>query len=159
MKRRVLLFSALVAALNGCAADSADAPPTVQYGDSVCDACGMIISDERFATATIIEGPRGSEARLFDDFNCQANFEIDHPDIAVITRWSHDYTTGQWLRTADAVFLESLQLFTPMASHVAAFAHEEAARAAQHELGGDITTYESFHRRAMDARTTGKGPQ
>lgn len=145
MTRVILTASvvlAAVAVLVGCDDNAADAPPQVRLGESPCALCNMIISDERFATATIIEGPRGPEPRLFDDFNCQAQWEAAHADQNIVARWSHDYSTTEWIRTEDAVFVTSPELRTPMASKTAAFATRDAAERARAEVGGEVRGFE-----------------
>lgn len=134
---------AAVFALAGCGADDADGPPSVRYGDSICAECGMIISDERFATATIIDGDRGNEPLLFDDFNCQMIFESKHADLTIVDRWSHDHASSTWLHTADAWFVRSDQLRTPMASHIAAFESKEVAHAFAEPLEGETVSFDT----------------
>ena len=138
---------ALLCGLSSCEREAADGPPSIRLGESVCVECDMIISDERFATATIVEGPRGPEPRLFDDFNCQVNYESSHPEEEIITRWSHDYHTVEWLPTVDAYFLCSSGLRTPMASNAAAFSAESGADALASELGGDTMRFETLWKR------------
>ncbi|HHN79148.1 MAG TPA: hypothetical protein ENK11_10830 [Phycisphaerales bacterium] len=141
----LLLAVALLAPLGGCGEQPADTPPKVLLGDSVCDYCNMILSDERWATATIVQGPRGPEARLFDDFNCQVYYETEHPDLVILDRWSHDYTTREWLKTSGAFFLLAPELRSPMGSNAAAFATEaEAARA---EMKGEVVPFDEAWRR------------
>lgn len=129
-------------ALVGCGGQSADGPPSIRLGDSVCDECNMIISDERWATATVVEGPRGPEPRMFDDFNCQVNYEVSHEDGAILARWSHSHPTRQWIPTEQAVFLMSPHLRTPMGSKTAAFGSRTEAEAAQAELTGEVMDFE-----------------
>ena len=142
--RRVAHTMALATAacVPGCQPQSAGGPPVVVLGDSVCHQCNMIISDERWATATVIEGPRGPEAMLFDDFNCQVNYEVGHAGAQVVARWSHDFAGAGWIRTADAHFLMSPNLRSPMGSKVAAFASRSNAEAARADLTGDLMTFE-----------------
>lgn len=142
----VLALAASLAAIPGCEQQAADGPPAVRLGDSVCDQCNMIISDERWATATIVEGARGPEPLLFDDFNCQVNHEAEHPDRTIVARWSHDHATLEWLRTDQARFLMSPGLRTPMGSKTAAFASEAAAEAAKAEFDGDVMTFDTAWR-------------
>ena len=52
------LFSVAIAiavAGAGCADRSADGPPVVHYGQDVCAACNMIVSEERFAAALVVK--------------------------------------------------------------------------------------------------------
>ncbi len=143
----LLLVVVSLAPLGGCGEQPADAPPKVLLGDSVCDYCNMILSDDRWATATIVQGPRGPEARLFDDFNCQVNYETDHPDLVILDRWSHDYTTHEWLKTSEAFFLLAPELRSPMGSNVAAFATKAGAEAARAEMQGEVVPFDEAWRR------------
>jgi copper chaperone NosL len=144
MKRIVssVSLSIVLASIAGCERSVAEGPPSIRLGDSVCAQCNMIISDERWATATMVEGPRGSEARLFDDFNCQVNFEVENPDATILARWSHSHTTGAWVPTEDAFFLVSQNLRTPMGSSVAAFASVDEVNRAKAEFSGDVTAFD-----------------
>lgn len=130
----------------GCHESYTDSPPVVRLGDSICDQCGMILSDERFATSTIVKGLRGPEAKLFDDFNCQANYEVAQKSN-VVTRWSHDYVHSAWIETKKSTFLVSEKLLTPMSSKAAAFATIDEAKAAQETLGGEVLTFEAAWKR------------
>ena len=144
--RRAAITVALTLCLAGCSDDDPAGPPAVHLGDSICDQCGMIISDERFAAATIVKGARGPEALLFDDFNCQHGYEADHADLAVERRWVHDHDDARWLPAADATFLASPRLHTPMASGVAAFRSDAAARRARDTLGGELLALDALRR-------------
>ncbi|GIK18477.1 MAG: hypothetical protein AMXMBFR77_00530 [Phycisphaerales bacterium] len=116
----ITLVAVSLLSLGGCGNQATDGPPAIRLGYDVCAECNMIISDARWATATIVPGPRGPEPRLFDDFNCQVNFENEHAG-EIIARWSHDYATGAWLKTETAQFIFSRDLRTPMGSNAAAF--------------------------------------
>lgn len=143
--KRTLFFISIVTlscTLPGCDAPSAEGPPDIRLGDSVCDECNMIISDLRWATATVVEGPRGPKPLLFDDFNCQVNHEVEHPDLVVLARWSYSHATRDAVRTDQATFLMSPNLRTPMGSNVAAFASSDEANAAKAELTGDVMTFD-----------------
>lgn len=129
--------------VSGCGRGPTDGPPAVRLGDDQCVQCGMIISDERFATATIVAGPRGPEPRLFDDFNCQVNFEVEHPELAVEARWAHDQGTLAWFNAATGSFIISPDIRSPMGSNTAAFATRAAAAAANEEIGGDLLSFET----------------
>lgn len=134
---------ALTCLLSGCGQQQTIGPPSVQLGDSVCDQCNMIITDERWATATVVDGPRGSLPLLFDDFNCQVQYEFLNQDLAVLSRWSHSYATNQWLRTEKMSFLVSNDLRTPMGSSMAAFGSEQETESAQSTHPGEVMNFEA----------------
>jgi copper chaperone NosL len=130
--------------LPGCGDQDNAGPPEIRYGDSICAHCGMIISDERFATATVVEGERGDTPMIFDDFSCQLDYESGHPDLAIVTRWSHDHASSQWIPTADLWFVSAEGLITPMASHTAAFSTESNAKAFAEPINGQVMTFEEL---------------
>lgn len=142
MNARHALFAILICLVSvGCQRGPGDGPPVLRLDNDQCDQCGMIISDERFAAATIITGDRGPEPLLFDDYNCQVNYEVEHPDAQIEARWVHDYDTSDWLNAEAASFIMSSDLRTPMGSNTAAFVTPEAAQAARDRLGGDSMTF------------------
>lgn len=154
-----LALAGLFTILAGCGGQPADGPPAVQIGDTLCDECNMIISDDRFVTSAIIDSPRGAEARLFDDFICQVNYESERPDLRVLGRWSRNYNTSEWLETETAVFVMSPQLRTPMASQAAAVETMDEAERLQATVEGDIVHFETAWtrlKRADGSRSQGE---
>ncbi len=127
--RSALLVALLVAPLTACDDGLEDGPPSVRLAHDVCDECNMIISDARWATATIVQGPRGPEPKLFDDFNCQVRYETEHSDLQIHARWSNDHASPEWFETKNATFVLSEGLRTPMGSSIAAFANKPDADA------------------------------
>ncbi len=139
----VSIVLAGIAPLCGCGGHTESGPPSVRLDDSVCEQCNMIISDERWATATIVEGDRGHEAYLFDDFNCQVNYEVEHASIKIVTRWCHSFVSRAWISTDRAYFLVAPSLRTPMGSMAAAFGSEPEAQTANREFPGDVMTFDA----------------
>lgn len=130
--------------LTGCGESDPTAPPQITYGVSVCVDCDMIISDERFASATIVQDDRGGATPLlFDDVGDQIRYERAHPDLEILARWVHDYQTKEWVRADAAFYVRSDRLHTPMASGIAAFAREEDARALATELEAEVIGFEA----------------
>lgn len=150
----IFIVSMLAFTLPGCGGQASDGPPEVRMDDSVCDQCNMIISDARWATATIVEGPRGGEARLFDDFNCQVKYELKHDDLAVLARWSHSHVTREWIDTETAMFLTSPEIRSPMGSRTAAFG--SAAEAAESAFVGETVDFTTAWARLGGAGTPEK---
>tara|TARA_A100001391_G_scaffold147174_2_gene104638 strand:+ start:243 stop:722 length:480 start_codon:yes stop_codon:yes gene_type:complete len=141
-----LLITALVslcAVMPGCGEEAEDGPPKIMLGESSCAECGMIISDERFATATVINGTRGIQPVLFDDFNCQINFEHKNPETEVITRWSHDYPGLMWSPTGSGWFVMSPTIRSPMASNMAFFRDREDAESMAHSVSGQVLDFDT----------------
>lgn len=141
---RMALLIVPIVLMSGCGETDPDAPPEIRLGDSVCIECGMIVSDERFGTASVIEGDRGSEPLIFDDYNCQKNFELKHPEIRVLGRWSRDYETLAWFRTGEGWLVNSRQIRTPMASDVAGFDSVDRAQVFAESVSGEVSTYDAY---------------
>ncbi|MCL4222114.1 MAG: nitrous oxide reductase accessory protein NosL [Phycisphaerales bacterium] len=133
------------AALWGCARVDPQAPPDVTYGVSVCADCGMIISDERYATALVVEDARGRpEVLLFDDAGDQIIYERENQTGKVLARWVHDQQTREWLRAESAWYMRAKSLPTPMASGIAAFAQKADAERLAGAHNGVVLTFEEL---------------
>lgn len=136
MNRSLIVIPILAAmVLSACRHDDPNAPPAIVLGESVCAECGMIISDDRFGVATIVDGERGVETLLFDDFNCQFNHERDRSELVIVRRWARDHGARAWVDPDRAFFVLAPTLRTPMGSHLAAFATDADAQtfAKEHE--------------------------
>jgi len=133
-RQAMILFVTLsLFLLSGCgqAADT-DNPPEIAYGQDVCERCGMIISEEKFAAAYWTEG---GEARRFDDIGGMLAY-ISEESEDVASYWVHDFANGEWIRAEEAYYVLDSQLMTPMGFGIAAFADEEQAQALAHGQEG-----------------------
>lgn len=126
----------------GCRAEAELGPPEIRFGESVCALCDMIISDERFAAAILVDGPRGPEPRLFDDIGDLIAYEKGNPGTSVLARYVHDLGTLRWIEAGGATFLRSETLHTPMVSGIAAFADRADAERQRAEAAGEILTFD-----------------
>jgi len=95
-------------------------PPQIRYGEQECDACRMLVSDERFAAALVFEQDGHVTKLVFDDVNCVFSYLSDHPAGNSYTVYVHDLDTRAWLDARTAFFVRSDRLETPMASQIAA---------------------------------------
>ncbi len=140
MKIKVLVLIVLAFVAAGCAQGTAEiTPPEIRYGEDVCAACKMIISDPRFAAAYTHEiSPGRYENVLFDDIGDMLMHADQHPEHTVVAWWVHDYDSEAWLNGAEAVYVFSNALRTPMAQGTAAFASEAAAQRLAAELDGEV---------------------
>jgi copper chaperone NosL len=137
-----LLLTAFCLLLSACSPKSTGPqPPGIAYGQDTCDACGMIISDAKFAAATLLTG---GEALKFDDIGEMVTYHMDHPEKQVNAWFVHDYKSEAWIRGETAFFVLSDQLQTPMGMGVAAFEKREDAEALAAEKSGKVLTLDEL---------------
>lgn len=138
----MVLAAFLLLALPACGGDAAaePTPPTIHYGEDICEFCGMIVSEERFAAGYIT--PAGEE-RIFDDIGDMVQAHLrDEEEAAAL--FVHDYQDHTWLRAETAHYLLSSDLPTPMLSGLAAFPTAAEAKSLAGELGGQVMTFEEL---------------
>lgn len=145
--QRTVISATLVATLLAAACGTRDdtAPPKIALDESSCSECGMVISDERFASATIVRLADGrTEPRIFDDINCLVLHETTGPALDIAARWVHDHNSRDWIPAEQAHFVISSEFSTPMMSHVAAFASPDAARDAADAPDAKVLTLDEI---------------
>lgn len=122
----------LMGSTSGCEAG----PEPMRYGQDECAECKMIISDQRFGAQLIT---RKGKVFKFDDVCCLKEFTssgaVPSEDVALEVVSDFEKPNA-FIPVADALFLTSDALKSPMRSDSAAFASEEALRRAQQQLGG-----------------------
>ncbi len=134
----VLLIALLVSA---CAPKSTEPqPPEILYGQDVCDGCGMIISEARFAAATIL---LDGKALKFDDIGDMLVYHMDHPEAQVKAWFVHDYKSEAWIRGETAFFVED-DIKTPMGGGIVAFEDQAAAEAFGAEIKGKLFRFDEL---------------
>jgi copper chaperone NosL len=149
------LIAGLALALTACrpAADAEPTPPTVHYGEDICEFCGMIVSEERHAAAYVTEDGHGHS---FDDIGDMVQAHLATQE-AVVALFVHDYQDEAWIRAETAHYVQSDTLTTPMASGLAAFASSEEAQALAAELQGQVLSFDELltHYRQSAPMTAG----
>lgn len=157
MKTRTL-FLLLIAllALAACAQGTAELkPPDIRYGEDVCIECNMIISDPRFAAGYAHEIAPGRYASIpFDDIGDMLAHAPKHPEHQIVAWYVHDYASKEWLDAAQAVYVFSSQIRSPMASGVAAHATQAAADAMAAEVGGEVLDWSAVQARYAEGTLT-----
>lgn len=141
-----LLAAALLAlaSISGCGRTDDLHPPQIAYGQAECDFCKMIISDEPFAAAAVLQSPDGIQSLAFDDIGCLLQFLREKPSANRIVTYVHDYESHAWLEADKCTFVQSDSLQTPMASHLAACRTREAAAALSARFPGTLNTLEQL---------------
>lgn len=128
--------------VTGCAQTTSEIqPPEIFYGQDVCDECSMIISDARFAAATI---DLNGSAHKFDDIGGMLVYHMDHPESQVRAYFVHDYNSQIWLRGETAYYVRSPQIHSPMDGGIAAFADEAAARDMAARVQGTVFKFDEL---------------
>lgn len=128
--KKVKVFFALLAfafLLGACAQQSSELqPPNIAYGRDMCDACGMIISEAKFAAATVMTD---GKTLKFDDAGEMFTYHAKHPEFQVRAWFVHDYNTQNWINGQSAFYVVAKDIKSPMGTGVAAFADKSAAEA------------------------------
>jgi copper chaperone NosL len=120
-----------------------DKPPQIIYGQDVCDECGMIINEQRFAASYVtVTG----EVRRFDDIGGMLVHDLEKGEEVHIY-WVHDFNTEEWVDADQAVFVVNRGLGTPMGWGIAAFEDMNSAETYVAEHGGSIATYAELQER------------
>ena len=124
MRKATIISVLLALALGACNTPEASGPPEIKYGRDICEECGMIIDDERFAAG--YRRSDGSE-QVFDDLggllvSVRGTTELNDTEV-----WVHDYQTKMWIRTDDAFFVRTDEVVSPMGYGILSFSDEARA--------------------------------
>jgi copper chaperone NosL len=142
---RAGVLSALVLLLASCA----KGPEAVHWGVEECAHCQMSIGDERYAGQVV---DRRGMTYKFDALECMAAFMAggELPAAGVHSVWVADGRDG-WTPAAEASFLHSDGIRSPMGGGYAAYATVEAARAMHAEVGGELLRWQDVLERVTAA--------
>lgn len=128
--------------LASCSPGAGEAqPPEIHYGQDTCDACGMIISEARFAAAIVLTN---GEGRKFDDISEMFAYPVKHPQEEVKAWFVHDYRSEVWIRGEKAYFVQGEAIKSPMGGGIVAFADEADAQAFASQVGGKMVSFEEL---------------
>jgi len=118
-------------------------PPEITYGQDVCDRCGMIIGEPRYASATQLSN---GDYLKFDDAGEMFAYHAANPDVEVLAWWVHDYPSEVWISAEIAFYVKSDTLSTPMGTGIACFADESAARQFAAEQNGNVYSFSEIQK-------------
>lgn len=132
-----LVLALLIA---GCStAAPADDPPELNLGRDICERCGMIIEDVRFASGYRLGD---GTSRIFDDIGGMLAWAELSGEFDEARMWVHDYDSETWIDATTATFVFSSDLMTPMAFGIAAFSTKEAAAAFAEGMDATVHSWE-----------------
>lgn len=143
-----LLLAVSLPALAGCGKKG---PEAISFGSDNCAGCGMVASDARYGAELI---SRKGKILKFDSVECLAGF-LDKKGTGAEpgSLWVEDFAHGQLIDAAQAFYLKSDKLHSPMGLNVAAFATKESATALQGECPGTILTWPELLKYAGQKRS------
>lgn len=132
---KYLLFITVALLLYGCSKDRKIKPADIKYGQDICTACSMIISEVPYSAQYILtEG----NVKKFDDIGCMIDY-IKHTNnelnniSAVFVR---DYNSNKWIDAKEAYFLRSTLIITPMGHGIIAYSNYKNLKKEQSKSGG-----------------------
>ncbi len=134
--------------LSSCAV-APSGPPAIRYGVSACAECRMLINEARFAgtAKTAADGPVA-----FDSPECLVRYlHRGGPPLTQI--WVHDYNAERWLAAAEAFYVASSELATPMGQGIVAVATADAANRLAGTVHGRVLRFAQLAA-LVDQRTT-----
>ncbi|MBI4373048.1 MAG: nitrous oxide reductase accessory protein NosL [Candidatus Omnitrophica bacterium] len=129
---RSFILAFLVFSAAGCGKVDLESPPKIRYGKDICSECGMIVSEQQFAAASVDQDGNMSK---FDGIGCLILHQAKQTSSAHRT-WVRDYKTEEWIEVNNAFFVNAENLVTPMGFGLIAFSSEEAARQFVRDEGG-----------------------
>jgi copper chaperone NosL len=133
--------AAVATACNSAARSGEPQPPEIAYGRDTCEQCGMVISEPRFACATVLED---GTVHKFDDIGDLVMYHFDRPDQRVRAYFAHDYTTEAWIRAEKAFFVHGDRIKSPMGSGLIAFGAEADAQAYAGQMNDRVMTFDDM---------------
>jgi nitrous oxide reductase accessory protein NosL len=119
---------------------SADDPPDIKLGRDSCDRCGMIISEERFASGIVDEN---GDALIFDDVG-EMVATIQEEGLNKRRAWVHGHPSLEWMDARDAWYAVTMEIPTPMGSGVFPFDNEAEVQAYAADQNGMVYTWEEL---------------
>jgi copper chaperone NosL len=137
---RAGMYAVIAAVWLSACAPAGPQPPEIAYGQDVCDECGMIVSEAKYAAATLVEkgGPH-----KFDSIADMLAYHMERPNEQVRAWFVHDYGTGNWIRAETAFYVVNDKIHSPMPPGIAAFESQDAAKAFAVEVGsGNIMVFD-----------------
>lgn len=126
--------------LAACAQQSGEPrPPTLAIGRDVCDACGMIISEAKFAAATVTAD---GKTLKFDDAGEMFSYHAKNANLQVRGWFVHDYNSQQWIPGTTAFYVVAKDVKSPMGTGVVAFGDKNAAETFAAKYNAKILSFD-----------------
>ena len=139
-RKSVVIASVVLLTLASCSAE----PQAIAFGKDLCDECKMTIMDPKFGGEVVT---KKGKVFKFDDAHCLANFmksgKVADGDIAQTVFLNHQ-ENNTFLNAAEAQFVVSPQLKSPMNSNAAAFADKGTADQKATQVSGTVMNWNTL---------------
>lgn len=139
-RRNGMVLLAAIAGFSACRREELSGPPTLRLGRDQCAGCGMILSEDRFAGALLVDVDGERTHLVFDDLGCMLDYRCGNAHLAPIEMYVRDYNAREWVAAGSAWYLHGSKGMpaTPMGSGIVAFGSREAATSQQEKSGGTV---------------------
>lgn len=140
----ILRLGSLIALCLVLAACSVEAQP-ISFGKDQCHFCQMTIVDKQHAAQAVTK--KGKQFQ-YDAIECLVNEMLktkSEPELATIL--VSDYGESKMTSAAQATYLISDKIKSPMGENLSGFQTREKAEAAQAKHGGDLYTWQTLKER------------
>lgn len=127
-----LLLISLIIFLSSCSNENILKPVEIKYGQDICEACSMIISEKEYSAQYVYTN---GKTRKFDDIGCMIHYLNDNKlesDIAAF--FVRDYIHKNWINADSVHFIHSDKIITPMGHGITAFSTKEDAKKMQAKI-------------------------
>lgn len=138
----VLAGASLPFVLAACGGEEASGnePPSIKLGRDACDRCGMLISEERFASGIV---DKDGNALVFDDTG-EMVATVQEEGLNDRRVWVHGYPSLEWIDARNAWYVVTMEIPTPMGSGVFPFDTEAEANTFAEEHDGITYSWETL---------------
>lgn len=142
-RRNLLLAGAsLPFVLVACGGDEASGkePPSIKLGRDACKRCGMIISEERFASGIV---DNKGKALVFDDTG-EMVATVQEEGLNDRRVWVHGSPSLKWMDAREAWYAVTMDVPTPMGSGVFPFDTEADAKEFADQHAGTVYAWDDL---------------
>ncbi|HKZ79269.1 MAG TPA: nitrous oxide reductase accessory protein NosL [Pyrinomonadaceae bacterium] len=113
--------------------------PVAIAPEDMCSFCKMAISEKRYAAEFI---DSDGQTFKFDDIGCMIDFiRARNNAIKVSAQFVVDFDNKQWVNAAEAYYVHTPEIKTPMGGDTIAFKEEAKAQRAAAEYRGRLLRY------------------
>jgi copper chaperone NosL len=132
---KYLFLTSLIIFSSSCSNENIFKPVEIKYGQDICEACSMIISEKEYSAQYLLQDDK---VKKFDDIGCMMHFIKDNKNengniSAVFVR---DFNSKNWINAKNAHFFQSNKITTPMGHGIIAFARKEDLKDVKSTIGG-----------------------